>query len=73
MRADLTAFENVELPLILASGPLKPRRARVTETLEALNAKGLTLVVVTHDASLGERARRRIQMDDGAILCDAPH
>ena len=42
------------------------------ETLEALNAKGLTLVVVTHDASLGERARRRIQMDDGAILRDAP-
>jgi putative ABC transport system ATP-binding protein len=122
----LTAFENVELPLILASMPPKLRRQRVAKaldavglgaraghrpdqlsggqrqrvaiaratvtepdliladeptgnldrasseeviaTLEALNAKGLTLVVVTHDASLGDRVRRCIQMDDGAIL-----
>jgi putative ABC transport system ATP-binding protein len=121
----LTAFENVELPLILsgmaprqrrervaaalAAMGLTPRaghrpdqlsggqrqrvaiaRATVTEpgliladeptgnldrasgedvvgALEALNAKGLTLVVVTHDPALGDRARRRIQMDDGAI------
>ena len=40
----------------------------VVEALEALNAKGLTLVVVTHDPALGERARRRIRMDDGAIV-----
>ncbi|RXM21794.1 macrolide ABC transporter ATP-binding protein, partial [Citrobacter sp. AAK_AS5] len=40
----------------------------VIETLEALNAQGLTLIVVTHDAELGARARRRIRMDDGAIL-----
>ena len=121
----LTAFENVELPLVLsgmaprrrrqrveaalAAMGLTPRaghrpdqlsggqrqrvaiaRATVTEpsliladeptgnldrasgedvvkALEALNAKGLTLVVVTHDPALGERARRRVHMDDGAI------
>ena len=40
----------------------------VIEALEALNAQGLTLIVVTHDQALGERARRRILMDDGAIL-----
>ncbi|WP_295879617.1 ABC transporter ATP-binding protein [uncultured Thiohalocapsa sp.] len=42
----------------------------VIAALEALNAQGLTLVVVTHDQHLGERARRRIHMDDGAVLAD---
>lgn len=122
----LTAFENVELPLMLAGMAPRPRRERVHQSLaamgltaraghrpdqlsggqrqrvaiaratvtepgliladeptgnldrasgeevvaalEALNNKGLTLIVVTHDPALGERARRRIQMDDGAIL-----
>jgi len=122
----LTAFENVELPLILAgmaprqrhervagslaamgltaraghrpdqlSGGQRQRvaiaRAMVTEpgliladeptgnldrasgedvvtALESLNERGLSLIVVTHDPALGERARRRIRMDDGAIL-----
>ncbi|NBC49163.1 MAG: ATP-binding cassette domain-containing protein [Gammaproteobacteria bacterium] len=122
----LTAFENVELPLVLAGMAPRPRRERVRQSLaamgltaraghrpdqlsggqrqrvaiaratvtepgliladeptgnldraagedvvaalEALNNKGLTLIVVTHDPALGERARRRIQMDDGAIL-----
>jgi len=40
----------------------------VIGALEALNAQGLTLIVVTHDQALGERAHRRIRMDDGAIL-----
>ncbi len=40
----------------------------VMSALEALNADGLTLVVVTHDQVLGARARRRIRMDDGAIV-----
>ena len=42
----------------------------VIETLEALNAKGMTLIVVTHDAELGKRARRRLQMVDGEIVGD---
>ena len=36
--------------------------------LEAMNARGLTLVVVTHDAALGRRARRQIRMADGAVV-----
>ena len=44
----------------------------VIATLEGLNQKGLTLVVVTHDPALGERARRRIRMDDGAVLPERP-
>jgi putative ABC transport system ATP-binding protein len=42
----------------------------VMRLLEALNAGGVTLLVVTHDAALGARARRRILMEDGAITVD---
>ncbi len=36
--------------------------------LEAMNAEGLTLIVVTHDPAVGQRARTRIRMVDGAIV-----
>lgn len=42
----------------------------VVNLLEALNAEGMTLVVVTHDQALGGRARRQIKMVDGAISGD---
>lgn len=42
----------------------------VVNLLEELNVQGMTLVVVTHDQSLGERARRQIKMVDGAIASD---
>ncbi|MCF6338919.1 MAG: ABC transporter ATP-binding protein [Gammaproteobacteria bacterium] len=42
----------------------------VVKILEQLNANGLTLLVVTHDETLGKRARRRIHMIDGAIEHD---
>ncbi len=42
----------------------------VTALLEALNAAGTTLIVVTHDPVMGERARRRLLMEDGAIRQD---
>ena len=38
--------------------------------LEGLNARGVTLIVVTHDAALGARARRRIDMEDGMVRAD---
>lgn len=38
--------------------------------LEALNASGVTLIVVTHDQLLGARAARRLTMLDGAIVGD---
>lgn len=44
--------------------------AEVTEILESLNRDGITLLVVTHDNSMGERARRRVRMIDGTIVSD---
>ena len=42
----------------------------VIRLLEALNAGGVTLIVVTHDTTLGARARRRIHMQDGRKVAD---
>ncbi|HFE32564.1 MAG TPA: ATP-binding cassette domain-containing protein, partial [Gammaproteobacteria bacterium] len=42
----------------------------VVEILESLQRRGITLIVVTHDPELGERARRRLHMIDGAIVDD---
>ncbi|MBM0108837.1 ABC transporter ATP-binding protein [Steroidobacter sp. S1-65] len=124
----LTAFENVELPLVLAGVEPQVRRPRVQELLESLslegrarhrpnelsggqrqrvaiaramvmqpavlladeptgnldhvsgaevlaaieglNAKGITLLVVTHDAEVAGRARRHIRMRDGKVVED---
>lgn len=44
--------------------------ADVMNLLEELNQGGITLVVVTHDAALGARARRAIRMVDGRIADD---
>ena len=45
--------------------------AEVTALLEELNRDGITLLVVTHDATLGRRAARHLSMLDGAISGDA--
>lgn len=42
----------------------------VVRLLEGLNERGVTLIVVTHDPHLGERAHRRLAMEDGAIVHD---
>jgi putative ABC transport system ATP-binding protein len=42
----------------------------VINILEALNKRGITLIVVTHDAEIGGRAERRIKMRDGRIESD---
>jgi len=44
--------------------------SEVIGVLEALNQQGITLLVVTHDPTIGSRARRRIRMLDGAIESD---
>lgn len=125
----LTAFENIELPLVLAGVAPEVRRPRVQELLaslslesrarhrpnelsggqrqrvaiaramvmqpavlladeptgnldhvsgaevlaaiEGLNARGITLLVVTHDAEVAQRARRHIRMRDGKVVDDA--
>jgi putative ABC transport system ATP-binding protein len=38
--------------------------------LEALNQRGVTLIIVTHDASIGARARRQLAMEDGRLKSD---
>ena len=42
----------------------------VVRLLEALNATGVTLIVVTHDPALGARAHRRLMMEDGGLQLD---
>jgi putative ABC transport system ATP-binding protein len=42
----------------------------VLKLLEGLLEKGITLVVVTHDAEIGARAKRQIHMLDGRIVSD---
>jgi len=42
----------------------------VINIIEALNQKGLTLIMVTHDPELGKRSGRRIRMVDGKIDSD---
>jgi putative ABC transport system ATP-binding protein len=124
----LTAFENVELPMILAGLPPKQRRKKVADVLalvgltdradhrpnqlsggqlqrvaiaraivmkprllladeptgnldsvsgceimnvlEKLNDSGITLIMVTHDQNLGDRAKRHIRMVDGQVNGD---
>jgi len=41
--------------------------AIVTELLEGLNAEGLTVVMVTHDAYLAQKMRRCVTVRDGLI------
>jgi putative ABC transport system ATP-binding protein len=43
----------------------------VMRLLEGLNAQGVTLIVVTHDGALGNRAGRQLQMEDGALKSDS--
>ena len=42
----------------------------VIRLLEGLNARGVTLIMVTHDAALGARAHRQLLMEDGAVKQD---
>lgn len=42
----------------------------VLHLLESMNAKGITLVVVTHNPGIGERAGRQLGLADGALVRD---
>jgi putative ABC transport system ATP-binding protein len=42
----------------------------VIHLLEVLNQRGVTLIIVTHDASIGARARRQLAMEDGRLKND---
>jgi len=61
--------------LILADEPTgnldRHTGEEVVNLLEALNASGVTLVIVTHDPQMGERARRQLVMEDGRLKHDS--
>ena len=61
--------------LILADEPTgnldRHTGEEVVNLLEALNASGVTLIVVTHDPQMGERARRQLVMEDGRLKHDS--
>jgi putative ABC transport system ATP-binding protein len=42
-------------------------RDEILAVLEKLNAEGLTLIVVTHDSAVAQRARRRLRLDKGTV------
>jgi putative ABC transport system ATP-binding protein len=42
----------------------------VMRLLEELHERGMTLIVVTHDQALGDRAHRQLVLEDGAIRRD---
>ena len=61
--------------LLLADEPTGALDTRtgeeVMELFEKLHREGLTLVIITHDQEVAERARRVITMRDGAIISDS--
>ncbi|HID81599.1 MAG TPA: ABC transporter ATP-binding protein [Chromatiales bacterium] len=61
-------------PLLLADEPTGNLDTHsgdeIIKTLEVLNQTGITLIVVTHDLELGQRAGRTIQMVDGKVVHD---
>ncbi|MBI2946995.1 MAG: ABC transporter ATP-binding protein [Verrucomicrobia bacterium] len=42
----------------------------IVDLMESMNKKGLTLIVVTHDPKIGDRARRQIRLADGLVVSD---
>ena len=64
-------------PVLLADEPTgnldRTSGHEVVGLLEKLNASGVTLIVVTHDPELGQRARRQLHMIDGRIDTDDQH
>ena len=64
-----------EPDLILADEPTgnlpSDKGAEIMEILEGLNGQGVTIVMVTHNDDQGDRAKRRIRVQDGRILGEA--
>ena len=62
----------MEPGLLLADEPTgsldRAAAVEVMELLDAMNADGQTVVLVTHDPEVGARARSAVRMDDGAIV-----
>ena len=63
--------------VILADEPTGALDSKTSEEiigrLETLTAEGHTVIVVTHNAAVAERADRRVQFLDGRIVSDSGH
>ncbi len=61
--------------IILADEPTgnldRQSGVEIVDLLEDLNNQGVTLMIVTHDTALGQRARRQIKLVDGSIVSDS--
>ena len=61
--------------ILLADEPTGALDSHTTEEIiglfEALNATGITLIIVTHEPDIARRAQRRITFRDGQIVEDA--
>jgi putative ABC transport system ATP-binding protein len=61
--------------LVLADEPTgnldRTSGQEVINTIEALNAQGMTVIMVTHDPELGQRTRRQVRMLDGLVVEDS--
>lgn len=44
----------------------------VLRILDELHAEGKTIIIVTHDAAIAERAERIIELSDGVVISDRP-
>jgi putative ABC transport system ATP-binding protein len=42
--------------------------AQIMQVLTQLNAKGVTLIVITHNVEIGNRTNRKIQLRDGKVV-----
>lgn len=73
-RAAIARATITEPTILLADEPTgnldQKSGLNVIETLEQLNQRGITLILVTHDAALGARSTRSICMLDGRIESD---
>lgn len=65
-----------EPPVILAdepTGALDSKTGRdVLDFIKKLNDEGTTIVLITHDMSIAEEAKRIIRIQDGKIISDTP-
>ncbi|MBE7041676.1 MAG: ATP-binding cassette domain-containing protein, partial [Ruminococcaceae bacterium] len=65
-----------EPPVILAdepTGALDSKTGRdVLNFIKKLNDEGTTIVLITHDMSIAEEAKRIVRIQDGKIISDTP-